>query len=67
MNNRIDYRGLKVYTRDGKTCGYATGATYPCQMDGCRGVRVVVKWSNGKNTRPCSQGMKPYKNGLRII
>jgi hypothetical protein len=63
----MNWLGVKVYSRDGKTCGTATGATRPCQMEGCKGQRVSVKWSDGKHSFPCSRGMRPYKKGFRII
>lgn len=37
--------------------GHATGGTRTCGLDGCRGVRVGVRWSDGKLTWPCLKGM----------
>lgn len=31
---------------------------YPCRMEGCTGVRIHVKWPDGRRTYPCSKGCK---------
>lgn len=36
--------------------GITTGGTRRCQMDGCSGERIAVRWSNNKITYPCSRG-----------
>lgn len=46
-----------VISRDGTERGKTTGAHYHCSMEGCTGHRVVVRWADGKITRPCSKGM----------
>ena len=51
------YTDVPVFTRWGFEEGRTTGAYYPCQMAGCIGSRLVVKWADGSNTRPCSKGM----------
>lgn len=28
----------------------------PCSLEGCTGVRMYVKWPDGKHTYPCSKG-----------
>lgn len=63
----MNYAGMKVYARD-TDCdpGTATGSTHKCQMSGCTGVRVTVKWPNGTFTYPCSKGLLPFLDGLRI-
>ena len=53
----LPFKGAKVYGRDGKELGFATGSTHACQMAGCRGRRVSVKWSDNKYTFPCSGGL----------
>jgi hypothetical protein len=59
---------MKVYDREGKDIGLPTGAEYPCSMEGCRGRRIVIKWPDGKITRPCSKGMTVREDGnLQII
>lgn len=53
----------KVYRRDGKgKPGKVTGSTRRCQMEGCSGVRVMVRWPNGKITWPCAKGLKLRKD-----
>lgn len=63
------YDGLKVYARDGKTCGFATGSTYPCRLEGCSGSRIMVRWSDGEYTWPCSKGLGrgPRRKSLVIL
>ena len=64
------HKGVKIYPRGRAkrdSHGHTTGATRPCQLGGCHGVRVAVVWPDGKLTRPCSKALKPYKDGLRII
>uniref|UniRef100_A0A6H1ZUX7 Uncharacterized protein n=1 Tax=viral metagenome TaxID=1070528 RepID=A0A6H1ZUX7_9ZZZZ len=46
-----------VLTRDGKTRGLCTGAQYRCQLAGCTGLRIVVRWPDARCTRPCSKGL----------
>jgi hypothetical protein len=56
-----------VVSRDGKRIGKVVG-TRRCQLAGCTGRCVGVRWSDGKLTRPCSKGMQVRKSGeLRII
>jgi hypothetical protein len=56
-----DARGVKVYGRRGTdfedVFGLTTGAVRECQLSGCRGVRVGVRWPDGKLTYPCSKGL----------
>ena len=52
-----------VFSRDRNTKGKPTGGTRTCQMEGCRGQRIGVRWPNGKLTWPCSKGMDFSKNG----
>lgn len=46
-----------VISRDGKDVGTVTSATRSCQLEGCRGIRIGVRWSNGQRTFPCSKGL----------
>lgn len=41
--------------------GTATGGTRPCSLEGCNGVRVGVRWEDGKISWPCSKGIVPVK------
>lgn len=55
--------GTKVRSRGSDRKGEATGSTHACSMEGCRGLRVSVRWPNGRTTFPCSKGMTVRKNG----
>lgn len=55
--------GDLVLSRDGAKKGETTGSQYRCSMDGCTGLRVVVRWSDGKVTRPCSKGLRTLADG----
>jgi len=43
--------------------GKATGNTHCCSMHGCNGLRVSVRWPDGRVTFPCSKGMTVRKDG----
>jgi hypothetical protein len=49
--------GTDVYTRDGKIRGKATGGLRHCALESCGGIRVGVRWPDGKLTWPCMKGM----------
>lgn len=38
---------------DGNRVGKVIGASN-CPTKGCTGLRISVRWSDGKHTRPCS-------------
>ena len=62
-NNKV-----KVTSSNGKEKGICTGNAYHCRMIGCKGLRVGVRWPDGKITFPCTEGMKTYKNGdMKIL
>ena len=60
-------RGTKVYSRKIKgkkqVVGTTTGMFHPCQLEGCRGLRVTVRWPSGHITHPCSHGLNRRKDG----
>lgn len=58
--------GTKVYSFNGKEIGIATGSTRRCQLEGCLGIRIMVRWPDGKATWPCTKGLTAYKKGYRI-
>ncbi len=62
------HAGERVCAR-GKTTptGTTTGSTHHCQLESCRGVRIAVKWDNGKVTFPCSKGMECVDHVWRIL
>lgn len=51
-----------IYSRGGAETGRATGATRRCQMEGCTGRCVVVRWARGI-TYPCTKGMQQRADG----
>jgi len=61
------HSGEKVLSRDEKLVGVTTGSTHHCQMDGCIGHRISVKWEDGKTTFPCSKGMIREDHVWKII
>jgi len=65
---RYDYfpKDQRVQSRRGRLIGVTTGATRPCQLEGCKGVRVTVKWPDGKHTHPCSEGLIAGRRQWRI-
>lgn len=66
MNGLIN-KGDKVFSRDGKKVGIATGSTHHCTLEGCRGLRIAVRWDDGKITFPCSRGMSFGKKSAKIL
>ena len=52
-----------VYNADGSLAGLASWNRYRCQMSGCTGQRVPVKWPDGQVTRPCSKGLFSRPDG----
>lgn len=47
-----------VWSKGRETAGKATGGERVCQMSGCTGTGIVVRWPSGKITIPCTKGMK---------
>ena len=64
-------RNQKVYGRKiGKSkrpVGCTTGATRHCRLAGCSGVRMVVKWENGRVTYPCVEGVAWRGDAWQIL
>lgn len=52
-----------VYNGDASQKGVAKAAGYSCQMEGCTGKRLAVKWPDGSVTRPCTKGMFTRPDG----
>jgi hypothetical protein len=71
MTKIITPKGVDVFEREAKRpTGKTTGGAYRCQMDGCPGYRIAVKWKEEDYTRythPCSKGMLLSKKGWRIL
>lgn len=53
---------LRVYDRDGKEYGLTTGAQRRCQLDGCTGQRITVRWPDKRITRPCLKSLRARTN-----
>ena len=60
---RKESKGVPVISRDKKYAGKTTGGTRVCGLEGCRGTRVGVRWSDGKLTYPCTADMEITPNG----
>lgn len=65
MRNPFEKNTL-VYSRDAKHLGRTTGSRRPCNLEGCTGLRLGVRWDNGKITYPCTKGMIFRKRSWRI-
>jgi len=50
-------RDTPVKSRTGKLTGKLTGGSRHCALEGCRGLRLGVRWSGGSLTWPCTKGM----------
>ena len=48
---------IKVTSRTGNIVGKTTGKTRLCRDKGCTGIRIGIKWPDGKITFPCSTDM----------
>jgi Tfp pilus assembly protein PilP len=61
---RIDalhQKGTKVWDRGRTKCGVVIG-TKNCRLEGCNGTRLITRWPDGRQTHPCTKGMK-LENG----
>jgi hypothetical protein len=54
MPRAIYPKGTVITSRDGKEKGQATGTVRRCMLEGCGGIRIGVRWPDGKLTWPCS-------------
>ena len=66
---KIRWRNHPVHTMilssDGKSVGLVINEnSRPCQMEGCTGHRMHVKWDDGSTTFPCSKGVKSINDAL---
>jgi hypothetical protein len=64
---RVVRKGEVVVSRGGDATGVTTGTQFPCGLEGCTGVRVGVKWGDGRHTFPCSKGMDKTRRGWEIV
>lgn len=64
MNAQLPVKGSIVWSRGRDYEGATTGTFRGCQMEGCRGTRIGVRWPDGKMTWPCTKGMILHENGI---
>lgn len=63
----MEKKELTILSRDGKQAGVTTGGRYKCRMEGCTGLRLATRWSDGKITFPCTKGLETVdQKTLRI-
>ena len=60
-------KGTKIYGRDKKRYGRATGVQTACNLAGCTGARIWTVWPNSTINRPCSKGLELFADGWRIV
>jgi len=63
---RMPEKGDTIISREGEHRGKATGTRFKCRLAGCNGMRITVKWPDGKVTFPCSRGLKRSRAGWQI-
>ena len=61
------HRGETVLSRDGNTRGRTTGGVRPCVLEGCLGLRIGVRWPDGKLIWPCSEAMVRRRGAWRSL
>jgi hypothetical protein len=66
MRDSMFEKGTAVYSRDGKLKGTTTGAQHHCKLHGCTGMRIAVRWPDGKHTFPCSKGIVAKRGRWQI-
>ena len=55
-------KGTVVHSRDKQHVGHLTGGSRKCQLEGCTGRALAVRWDDGKLTYPCTKGMDITNN-----
>lgn len=57
-------KGTPVLSRNETYTGTVCGAAFDCRLEGCRGVRIPVRWDHQKQrTYPCTKGMEERSDG----
>lgn len=65
MKNMI---GKTIYNRDRTNVGVIKGLSYRyCAACGKNHMCLLVKWNDGKTTKPCSKGIAYIDDGNLII
>lgn len=59
-------KGTRVYSRAGTVFGVIVGYS-KCQLEGCSGTRVWVRWKSGELTKPCSEGLRIRRGRAQIV
>lgn len=63
----MPHKNDTVLNRDGSLKGTVRGEGRPCrQVEGCPGRQVPVRWSDGKLTWPCTEGLYELEEGWQI-
>lgn len=59
MSGRNDWwmTNPTMWNREGTEAGKITGSTRACTLESCGGIRLGVKWQDGKTTWPCTKGV----------
>lgn len=57
----------KIWDREQKELGIILNSSYVCRARECDGVRLRVRWQDGKITYPCTRAMSTNDKGEKII
>jgi hypothetical protein len=66
----MSYLPKYILDRDGNLKGQPTGSIRPCNLEGCGGRRIGVRWpkeegkKRAKITFPCTKGMKTVSDSV---
>jgi len=52
-----------VFSRDLSERGVRTGGYRHCQMEGCRGLRIGIRWPDGRISWPCTMSLAEGPSG----
>jgi hypothetical protein len=62
--DRIEPQEYAIVRRpDGFERGQRTGGYRHCQLEGCSGIRIGIRWPDGQVTWPCTKGLIFLGNG----
>lgn len=56
-------KGTRIFSHNKKFKGRTTGSGYLCRLEGCSGMRLTVKWEDGRISYPCTNGLQPIGRG----
>ena len=56
-----------IFSRSGNEFGVRTGGTRLCPLAGCNGLRIFVRWPDGRLTEPCTKGLIQRPDGQHQI